>query len=357
MGIKEKIALIYEQSDEQTDQFFGITPITDVSREGPQDLYLAGIDPKALYSSYKDLAEVMLQLYQSGVRSWCDIGCGIGRSCFLWTWLFEDTTSVGVEIVGERLELARSRSLNARMLWIEADFARPDFKLPLSDSYFIYLATGTRFDRVLNKIKKLPGSPQLVVIESHGDLKKRLMWESWWLPPTELRFKLYSHRHDPWGSVYQKTSNSIFFQLEEKFELQSGILPADLKKHPSPLGYLLSKSSQKNWELVIEENEHKWTMDTLGLEWFDHQSIKGLHPPRQLSWDQCTIGLRLIPEDGDYRQFSQLRREAVLLRVHTAQSRIENVVIRKIIIQPEFIIEFSDGSRIARSEIKTWDIL
>jgi SAM-dependent methyltransferase len=356
MTLQEKLSLLSEYSDEQMDQLFGIDAVTDVPKEGPEDLYLKGIDAKALYSSYKDLTEIMVQLYHAGTRSWCDLGCGIGRSVFLWTWLFDDTTAVGIEIVGERLEHSRARTLKNRTTWLEADFAGVDFKLPDCDAYYVYLATGPRFDRLLKKMKKLTGLPYLVVVESHGDMKKRLAWESWWLAATDLRFKLYSHRHDPWGSVYRKSGNSLFFQLEEKLELQSGILPVDLKKHPAPLGYLLSKSGQKSWELVIEEEGQKWTMDTLGLEWFDPQSVKGLNPPRQISWDQCTIGLRLIP-DGDYRVFSQLRRTQAQLRVSCAKAAMEKVVIRKIFIQPEFIIEFSDGSRVPRSEIKTWDIL
>ncbi len=356
MNLLEKMSFIQEHNDDQLDHFFGITPVTDVVREGPEDLYLQGVSTLALYTSYRDLLEIMCQLHQRGARSWCDIGCGIGRSCFLWTWLFEDTSSTGIELVAERIEGARTQSMSARKTWLEADFAGPDFKLPMSDIYYIYLATGPRFDSLLKKIKKLPGHPSLVVVESHGDLKKRLAWESWWLMSTDLRFKLFSHRHDPWGSVYQKTGDSLFFQLEEKLELQTGILPSDLKKHPNPLGYILSKSNQKNWELVIEEEDKKWTMDALGVEWFDHQTLKGLNPPRQVSWDQCTIGLRLIPE-GDYRLFSQLRRDLSLLHVTWSQGVIEKVLIRKIFIQPEFVIEFSDGSRLERSEIKKWDII
>ena len=356
MQLQEKLAFIFDSTDEQLDQLFGIKAITDVSKEGPEDLYLKGVTARALFSSYRDLAEVMVQLHQGGVRSWCDLGCGIGRSVFLWTWLFDDTRAVGIEVVGERLALARAHSLKDRTTWLEADFAGVDFKLPAVEVYYVYLATGPRFDRLLTKIKKLPGRPQLVVVESHGDMKKRLQWESWWLTSTDLRFKLHSHRHDPWGSVYQKTGDSLFFQLEEKFELQSGILPADLRKHPSPLGYLLSKSSQSSWELVIEENQQKWTMDTLGLEWFDQQSLRGLNPPRQVSWDQCTIGLRLIPDD-EYRVFSQLRRSGSLLRVHCHKTKLDQVMIRKIFIQPEFVIEFSDGTRVPREQINTWEVL
>lgn len=356
MNLNDKKEFIRTHTDEYLDQFFGLETTMDLTYEGPDDLYLQGLDPRALYTSYKDLLEIMETLYLQGLRSWCDVGCGIGRSCFLWTWLFEETTSVGVEQVRDRIDQARSHSLLERMKWIEADFSNPEFKLPHTDIYYLYLATGPRFDGLLRKIKKIPGTPMLVVVESHGDMFQRLQWESWWLIQTDKRFRLDSRRHNPWGMVFQKSADSMFFQLEESFETKRGILPSELKKHPSPLSYLLTKSNQKNWEMVIDEQGEKWTMDTLGLEWFNAHTIKGQNPPRQVSWDQCTIGLRLIPE-GEYDFWSRLRRHSAALTLATRDQVFDQVRVRKIFIQPEFVVELSNGSRIKVNDIIRRDVL
>jgi hypothetical protein len=357
---QQKELFIRHQSVAKLDQFFKLRPITDVSREGADVLYLQGVTSEALYTSYHDLLEVMPWLYAQGVRTWCDVGCGVGRTCLLWTWLFSDTKSFGIEMVPERLEEARGATRAqspARNLWIEADFSSPSIQLPDADVYFIYLATGPQLDTVLAKLKSRAHPSWVVVVESHGDLKPRLQWEAWWLAPTAHRFALVSHRHDPWIQIYRTRPDHPVLSLEEAWEGRLGLMPADLAIHPSPLGYLLSKSRQLNWELVIEEEGELWTMETLGLSWHDPQSIAGLHPPRQINWSRVKVGLRRIPDELPYREWALWRRQDKMLRYSRDGIAVKSgLKIRKIILNPTPLVEFSDGLRVEWDRLSNLEV-
>ena len=348
-GITEKISQLRSQTTKSIDGFFGLRPITDVDRVGADVLYLKGLTPEALYTSYHDLFEVMSFLYDKGARSWCDVGCGVGRTCLLWSWL-TDSPAVGVELVPERLEEARAASRGfplPQVSWIEADFASPARHIPDSDVYFIYLSTGPQLDALLSKLKRRARPAWVVVIESHGDLKPRLQWEGWWLAPTANRFSLHSHRHDPWVQVYRTRPDHPVLQLEEAWEGRKGLLPEELALHPSPLGYLLGKSFQRNWELVIEEQGEMWTMETLGLAWHTPASVQGVFPPRQVNLSSATVGLRRLPEEHPYQAWCEWRRNETALHYITRQGQEgKRVKMRKIILSPRPMLEFSDGQRI-----------
>lgn len=353
----EKRKFIEDHSNQVIDKFFNINPITDVSHTGPEELYLKGLTSDALYTSYADLIEPMIHLYNLGARSWCDVGCGVGRSPILWTWLFEDTKGFGIELVPERLEEARGATRGSpRNIWLESDFSSTSVALPECDIYFLYISTGPHLDLFLTKLKKLSRPSWIVVIESHGDLKPRLVWESWWLAPQSYRFPLKSHRHDPMGQVYLTKPSQLAFELELAWEGRLGLLPTDVMKHPSPMSYLLSKSSVKNWEIVIEEDSMMWTMDTLGLRWHDHQTVQGVYPTRQLRLGGMLFGLRQIPQDNPYAQWSNLRRQSSLINYSSHDEEVTNVSVRKIFINPELMLEFSDGKRVPASSIKKWEI-
>ncbi len=345
----EKRAFVSSRSDAALDTFFGVRPVTDVAREGAEELYLQGLTPEALYTSYHDLLAPMQWLHSQGARRWCDLGCGVGRTCLLWSWLFPDGESVGVEMVPERLEEARSsaRGKNlANTLWVEGDFASHAFTLPPADVYFLYLATGPALDALLGKLKREAPGAWVVVVESHGDLRPRLQWEGWWLSPHLQRFPLSSHRHDPWMAFYRVAPHAVVAALEQSWQAQAGILPAELEKHPSPLGYLLSKSNHTGWELVVEEKGEMWTMDTLGLRWHDAVTVQGAHPPRQVAWGSVRVGLRQIPETEPYRQWVRWRRAGTRLGYQTRIGQSGQGILRKIVLSPRMSLEFSDGNRI-----------
>lgn len=356
MELSEKTQFVAQSTNGALDAFFQIRPVTDVPHQGPAELYLQGLTPEALYTGYNDVLQAMLWLRRQGAQSWCDLGCGVGRTCLLWSWLFPEGRSHGVELVPERIEEARgsARALGlGNTLWSEGDFASPQFQLPASDAYFIYLSSGPALDALLEKLKRLPQSVWVVVIESHGELKPRLQWESWWLAPRTQRFPLQSHRHDPWLSLYQTRGLHPALELEQSWEARMGLLPADLAQHPSPLGYLLTKSYQRNWEVVIASDERPWTMDSLGLRWHDAETIQGEHPPRQFQWGLGKIGLRRLPDDPQYRRWALWRRDETPMDYLDQQGQKgERVRIRKLFVAPVLALEFSDGRQILASELK-----
>ena len=298
MELKEKIQFASNQTDAGLDAFFQLRPITDVPHEGDADLYLQGLSSEALFTSYHDVLQAMVWLHAQGVTRFCDLGCGVGRTVLLWSWLFPESQGIGVELVPERLQEARGAALARGLInthWIEGDFSSPAMQLPEADAYFIYLSTGPALDALLEKIKKRARPAWVLVIESHADLKPRLQWESWWLVAQAQRFSLSSHRHDPWLSLYKIRNEHPALALERAWEIRSGLLPAELQQHPGPLSYLLSKSFQRHWEVVIQENGEQWTMETLGMRWHGPDEIEGQFPPWQFRWAAGLIGLRHIP--------------------------------------------------------------
>lgn len=358
----DRLSFLNSRNDQALDAFFGVQPITDVPREGHEGLYLHGLTTEALYSSYHDVAPVMEWLYAQGARSWCDIGCGAGRTPLLWSWLHPEARGIGIEIVPERVEAARAASRHSNLnnvQWMEGDFASPSLPLPEADVFFIYLATGPSLDALLEKIKRMSRASWVVVVESHGDLCPRLEWESWWLQPHAMRFPLRSQRHDPWVRLYRTRSVHAALALERSWEMRAGVLPSELLTHPSPLGYLLSKSYLLHWELVIGEGEEMWTMDTLGLKWHDHQTVQGIHPPRQVVWGRGTlVGLRHVPQDGAYGRWARLRRNGTKLRVRGLDASVRSgLVLRKIMLAPREILEFSDGSRLEWNQLASMEVI
>lgn len=355
MDLREKLQFVATQSNASVDAHFQLVPVTDVPHEGNGELYLQGLTPEALFTSYRDVLAAMEWLRGQGVRSWCDVGCGVGRTVLLWSWLYPDSTGIGVELVPERLEAARGAGLagglsNTR--WIEGDFASPGLALPEADAYFIYLSTGPALDALLEKIKKRGRPAWVLVIESHGDLKPRLQWESWWLAPHAQRFALVSYRHDPWLSLYRVHTEHPGLALERSWEGRTGLLPPELGQHPSPLGYLLTKSFQRHWEVVILEHGEQWTMDTLGLRWHAPQELQGQFPPRQFSWRVDSVGLRHAPQSGEYANFSQWRREQTPLSYATLQGeKAQGQLLRKIYVAPQIRLEFSNGRQIPVNEL------
>lgn len=361
MDTKGKIHFVSTQSDAALDAYFQLRPVTEVAHEGTEDLYLQGVSSEALFTSYKDVLSAMGWLRRQGVQRWCDIGCGVGRTVLLWSWLYPEAVGVGIELVPERLNEARGAALAHGLTnthWVEGDFSSPSLELPEADAYFIYLSTGPALDAVLEKLKKSGRPSWVVVIESHGDLKPRLQWESWWLAPIPQRFSLSSHRHDPWLGLYQIHSEHPGHALERSWEGRSGILPDELFQHPSPLGYLLTKSFQRHWEVVIGEDDAagtlaQWTMDTLGLRWHGSDSIQGQFPPRQFKWRLHSIGLRHVPQDPQYEQLAHWRRSGTTLDYATqAGLREQGVLLRKIYVTPEIRLEFSNGRQIPLSALQ-----
>lgn len=356
MNIQEKIQFVLQQSDSRLDAFFQLRPITDVNHEGTEDLYLQGLTSEALYTSYKDVLGLMEWLKGQGVNRFCDLGCGVGRTVLLWSWLFPDAQGIGVELVPERLNEARSAGLAKGLQnvnWVEGDFSSPSVELPKADVYFIYLSTGPALDALIDKIKKQSNNAWIAVIESHGDLKPRLQWESWWLVPHSQRFTLTSQRHDPWLALYKVNSTHPGFGLERSWDGRAGLMPSELELHPNPLSYVLSKSFQRHWELVIGENNEQWTMETLGVRWHGPLEIEGQFPPRQFKWIKGNIGLRHIPEQGEYGQWVKWRREGTFLSYISLQGeKAQNVLLRKIYVAPVTRLEFSNGRQITPSELQ-----
>lgn len=163
----------------------------------------------------------------------------------------------------------------------------------------------------------------IVVIESHGDLIKRIELENWLIPIQEV--KLASKRHYPNAVIYKR----LFLERDHSL---------------SPFLF----SYQKRF-LLISETGVTWIGESYGMEWLSGSQFNLKVPPRTISWENVK---KLI----FFENFDPLTKFALSLRsfeelTFTVNGSHIKASIRKIIIEPTFMIELSSGERLQWNQI------
>lgn len=281
-----------------------------------------GLSPEALYTSDEDFLTIFHSKHVTG--TFCDLGCGTGRSALLYGLLFPERKSVGIEFEKARLDVGASfRDENAisNVELLLADLLKA--KLPVCDTYFFYFPTGHVLDRILTELSQMDHSFHVVVIESHGDLLPRVERENWLDCIEEVPLK--SVRHYPFAKIYKKTNA----KRDEK------LLPLTL--------------SYQNKYLFIGDEE--WIGETHEMEWVEEERFELKYPPRTISWKE----VRRIAEQEELSElfnFAVSLRRSGSLTIKNETSTREGAV-RKIITKPTFALELSSGEKVEWKEILT----
>lgn len=268
-----------------------------------------GIRPEALYNTFEDFLSIFSSPFIGG--KFIDLGCGTGLSCLLYSALFPDRESIGIEFELSRLTPAKQfveENDLQNCSFLHADLL--ESKIPVGDTYFLYFPTGLVLDKILTELYIGERKFRLVVVESHGDLIGRIQKENWLQEIGEI--SLHSPRHYPKAIVYERNF---------------------LKRRPSLLPHEISFQEKY---LILRDQCGEWVADSYGLEWSGGENYDLRHPPRRIMWIEV-IAIRCLED------FPLKIRE--LLNQRKRGGFINGEIIRKIYLNtPE--VELSSGERI-----------
>jgi hypothetical protein len=258
----------------------------------------SGLSSEALLTSDEDFRAIFQAV---NIESWCELGSGHGLGTLIFSDIFPDKKSFGVEFEKSRLDfsLAQAQQKNSSAQFIHADLL--SCNIPEVQTYFFYFPTGPVLDRILFELGKRTDDLQLIVIESHGDFLERLKLESWLVPIQEI--ELVSCRHYQQAVVFKKVSmkkDSIFdYSFQEKC-------------------------------LLIQDERGQWLADTWELEFLKENLLQLKYPPRTISQAQVIkiLNQQDIPEK---------------LKPFVHQRRSDGCW-RKLYLYPEMLAETPEGS-------------
>lgn len=274
-----------------------------------------GLSKEALSTDIEDLTKIFQSKNISG--TFLDLGCGTGESVLLYAETFPDRESIGIEFEEARLLPAKKFAVK-NSTFLHADLLT--CKIPAADTYFLYFPTGPVLDRILSELYEMKKEFCLVVIESHGDLMKRIDLENWLTIVEEIPLK--ASRHYPHARIYQR----LMVNRSED------LLP-------------FTMTYQEKY-LVMHDD---WIGETSGMEWTEGDRFELLTPPRTIHWKDVKK-LMILDDFPHYVQkVLSLRREGELnFELH---GRSLSGFIRKIILNPSFQLELSNGEKVEWTEI------
>lgn len=270
---------------------------------------------EALYSSFDDLTSIFNHPSVSG--TFVDLGCGAGQSVLLYSWMFPDRKGIGVEFQKARLNHGIGLE-NAEL--IHADLL--DCKIPECETYFVYFPTGPVLDRILSELYRMGHDFVLIAIESHGHLLPRLDLENWLVKETEI--PLSSKRHYHFARIYRRVH-----------------IPRDKILEPFLHTF-------KEHYLLLQDN---WIGETFGMEWQEGDRFELMTPPRTISWKDVKKLMVLEEIPPRFHEALRIRRLGEL--EITLRTKKYSGFIRKIMIDPSFVVEISSGEKVEWSEIQT----
>jgi hypothetical protein len=283
-----------------------------------------GVSYEALYTSKEDLDSIFNDKNVFG--TFVDLGCGQSQTVLYYALKFPDREALGIEFDKSRFDFAISIQRDFEIK--NAHFENKDLllcEIPLADTYFLYFPTGHVLDRLLTALYEGMSPFNLVLIESHGDLIKRIGLENWLKPIKEV--KLSSKRHYPNAVIYKRL-----------------FLERDLSIKPFLFSY------QQRY-LLISENGVTWIGESYGMEWLSGSQFNLEVPPRTIFWEN-------VKKLMFFENFDPLTKFALSLRsfnelTFSVNGSLFKASIRKIIIEPTFMIELSTGERLQWNEISS----
>lgn len=281
------------------------------------------LSQEALYTSYQDLITIFSHPLIHG--SFLDLGCGSGQVSILYGYLFPDRLSFGIDFVEARLKLGLE--IKNRYMLNNLDLRKDDLLscyIPHVDTYFLYFPTGHVLDRILSVLYNSGKIFRLVAIESHGDLFPRLGLEKWLLLKDQVL--LHSKRHNQFARIYEST-----------FSLPRSMLPFEV--------------SFRDKYIIISDNSEIWIGESFKLAWIEEDRFELRVPPRTIFWRNVQKIIDFYELSADLQMLVTLRQKG-LVRIDS-KFGIYFGEIRKIVIEPSFLIELSTGERLEFKNINS----
>ncbi len=298
-----------------------------------------GLSAEALYTSFADYYQMLTHPLIRPGDTFVDVGAGICKGSLIAKALDLKIDVLSLELVQERVEAATQalikKDLSTSGLHV-CDLLSES--LPRAKHYFIYLPTGVLLSKLLLELRQYCQDSDFYVwcIESHGDLVPTLKHLAPWLELVSDQEKLHSIRHDQ--ALY-------IFKSSKRQEYESEIFPKQ-----NELCHLL-KPQHDQAALIIRDrdlgsqSDYLWLADLKGLSMgVRPQFLQAHFPDREFAWDKIEHILPAPPEQF-LAWFKARREEKYFAKLG---------YVRKIIISPDPIIEFSSAGRIPLIEASKW---
>lgn len=280
----------------------------------------SGLDPEALLTSEEDFRRIFSSL--PDLEIWVELGSGHGLGPLLFSYLYPEKKSIGIEF--ERPRFEASIELKEKHELTNVNFIHGDLlhcEIPAGDAYFFYFPTGPVLDRILHELGSREGALKIIAIESHGDFLGRLNKESWLKEVMEI--PLTSPRHCNVARVFEKIS----------------------KKEASLHDY----SFQKKF-LFIHNDSSEWIGESFGLEWLKDDEYQCVIPPRSFKQSEVRTILDLEGIDKRFHPALLLRPLGNLKIVTETRELLGQ--LRKIYVAPCFKVEISSGEQVEWEKIR-----
>jgi|GEM_PF-2223199 len=328
------------KKSEEIDQFFHLFVPSKVKELNLKEAYTdLPLSAEALYTSYQDLLMVRESLINKAVKSFTDIGSGIGRAKVLFDFLDSPFRTDSIEIVQERhqagIKAHSTFQLKDSDGFINANLL--NFPLPKSDSFLIYLPVGPTLFKVLEELKILSTQKDvyLYVIESHGDLISFLEDQ---LPSLKLleNLTLHSKRHHPDVNVYQLEScaSSLAWQDHalDRLKLFKENCFLNLLGLPFHKKWFLMQTLSKDQlpQLLIQEEDFAWlgSLEEV-IPGIDSKKIEIKFPPRIVECEKIQ-GILYPPQE---------------IQEYISKRRLSSEGLRKLIVSPTPQVEYAGGEK------------
>ena len=279
----------------------------------------------ALYTDYQDLLQIHKLLIALGVKSFCDLGAGIGRAKLLFDYLKSPFQSYSIEFVKERHYegLKSHKKLN---LPFPEGFQNSNLLTcppPQCDAYFIYLPVGEVLEKTLAALESifLNKSCYIIAIESHGDLLN-------YLEDTHDHFKLIekiplkAKRHHEQMCLYQwspKKEKIPFWSHWKEFK------------------------NRENFQILVEDDQGTWLADLKDSQFgIQRHTVETQFPPRIIPLSQV-------------KGFVEIKGEGLkLIEKRRAAFKGPLGEMRKLFVLPSPQVEYSSGQK---KELEvTWEM-
>ncbi len=283
-----------------------------------------GLEQQALLTDISDYLNIFSHF--NDVTSFVEFGSAYGHGPLIFSRLFPSAHAIGIEFEEVRFNTAVTLKNNFNLN--NCEFVLADLstaKIPPADLYFLYFPTGPILDRILFELSQMTHQFHLIVVESHSDLIPRLEKETWLTEDFEV--PLVSKRHYSKAKVFSsgglKISSYFDFSFKEKYFM------------------------------IRDIDNSIWIGDSLGLEWHSKDYLTLLNPP-------YTIHENQVQAMVEFSSFNLPTQHLIKLRA-LGGVKIESHLkhfqgfIRKIYIDPHFLIELSTGERINFDDLSKID--
>ncbi len=328
---------------------------SDEQKYDPKIFYTDGLtSADALYTDYQDLLSIYEELCARDIKSFCDLGAGVGRAKLLFDFLNSPFKNYSIEYVQERhqegLRAHQKLDLSFPEGFINADLSQQP--PPLCDCYFIYLPVNDILIQTLSFIEELylykGKSCYIMAIESHGDLLSFLETTHPYLKRIKT-IPLKSKRHKDELVLFEWRASSDYLDnkshLHEKIATHKEKLKVTFNSNQDFWMLWKLLKNEGYFQLLIEDQNGQWLADLKNSNFgIQPNTIETLFPYRIISLNEIQA---IVKPPSSWNSVIDERRLA---------KRGPLGEMRKLFVSPFPQVEYSWGQKKELEKAWKWEL-